>query len=112
MDGVHPTHNVQLAYGWMKKGERKEIPANRGRSRLNLSGVIDIIDHKVVIQEDEMLNAESTISFLRKVEDVYPEKQKIHLFCDNEKYYRNKAVTQYLTTSKIQLHFSPRIVPI
>ncbi len=28
MDGVHPTHNVQPAYGWIKKGERKEIPAN------------------------------------------------------------------------------------
>ncbi len=38
MDGVHPTHNVQPAYGWIKKGERKEIPANSGRARLNLSG--------------------------------------------------------------------------
>ncbi len=25
MDGVHPTHNVQTAYGWIKKGVRKEI---------------------------------------------------------------------------------------
>ena len=24
MDGVHPTHNVQTAYGWIKKGERKD----------------------------------------------------------------------------------------
>ena len=31
-DGVHPTHNVQPAYGWIKKGVRKEIPANSGRS--------------------------------------------------------------------------------
>ncbi len=23
MDGVHPTHNVQPAYGWIKKGERR-----------------------------------------------------------------------------------------
>lgn len=27
MDGVHPTHNVQPAYGWIKKGIRKEIAA-------------------------------------------------------------------------------------
>ncbi len=25
MDGVHPTHNTQIAYGWIKKGFRKEI---------------------------------------------------------------------------------------
>ncbi len=40
IDGVHPTHNVQPAYGWIKKGVRKEIFANTGRSRLNLSGII------------------------------------------------------------------------
>ena len=111
MDGVHPTHNVQPAYGWIKKGVRKEIPGNSGRSRLNLSGVVDIISHKVFIQEDEMLNAEATMSFLRKLEEGYPIKTKIHLFCDNARYYRNKAVTHYLKTSKIQLHFLPPYSP-
>src|SRR5579863_1560328 len=45
MDGVHPTHNVQPAYGWIQKGVRKEIPANSGRSRINLSGALDVINH-------------------------------------------------------------------
>ena len=40
---------------------RKEIPANTGRSRLNLSGAIDVVSQNVVIQEDQTLNAESTI---------------------------------------------------
>lgn len=111
MDGVHPTHNVQPAYGWIKTGVRKEIPGNSGRSRLNLSGVVDIISHKVFIQEDEMLNADATMSFLRKLEAGYPTKTKIHLFCDNARYYRNKAVTHYLRTSKIQLHFLPPYSP-
>jgi transposase len=111
MDGVHPTHNVQPAYGWIKKGERKEIPANSGRSRLNLSGVVDVITHKVLVQEDKMLNAEATISFLRKLEDAYPTKSGIHLFCDNARYYRNKAVTKYLETSRIRLHFLPPYSP-
>jgi transposase len=111
MDGVHPTHNVQPAYGWIQKGVRKEIPANSGRSRINLSGVIDVINHKVLVQEDKMLNAEATISFFRKIEEAYPEKTKIHLFCDNARYYRNKAVTEYLRTSKILLHFLPPYSP-
>lgn len=111
MDGVHPTHNVQPAYGWIKKGERKEIPANSGRSRLNLSGAIDVLEHKVIIQEDQMLNATSTISFLQKIEEAYPTKSKIHLFCDNAPYYRNKAVTEYLKDSKIELHFLPPYSP-
>lgn len=111
MDGVHPTHNVQTAYGWIKKGVRKEIPANSGRSRLNLSGIIDVLNHKVLIQEDKMLNAEATISFFRKVVEAYPEKTGIHIFCDNARYYRNKAVTEYLRGSKIRLHFLPPYSP-
>jgi len=111
MDGVHPTHNVQPAYGWIETGIRKEIPANSGRSRINLSGVIDILSHKIVVQEDKMLNANATISFLRKIEEAYPTKKRVHLFCDNAPYYRNKEVTKYLVTSKIHLHFLPPYSP-
>lgn len=111
MDGVHPTHNVQPAYGWIQKGIRKEVPANSGRSRINLSGLLDVMNHKVLIQEDKMLNAESTISFFRKIEDAYPGKKRVHIFCDNAGYYRNKAVTDYLQTSRIKLHFLPPYSP-
>lgn len=110
-DGVHPTHNVQAAYGWIKKGVRKEIPSNTGRSRLNLSGIIDVINHNVLVQEDEMLNAGATISFFQKIEKYYPKKEKIHIFCDNARYYRNKEVKRYLNTSKIVLHFLPPYSP-
>jgi transposase len=70
IDGVHPTHNVQPAYGWIKKGVRKEIPANTGRARLNLSGIIDVTTHNLMIQEDKTLNAENTIGFFRKIEEA------------------------------------------
>lgn len=69
------------------------------------------ISGKVIIQEDKTLNAESIIRFLQKIEDAYPTKTKIHLFCDNAPYYRNKAVTKYLEESKIQLHFLPPYSP-
>lgn len=111
IDGVHPTHNVQPAYGWIKRGIRKEIPANTGRSRINLSGSIDVITHAIVIQEDLTLNADSTIRFFQKIEEAYPNKRKIHVFCDNAPYYRNRIVKSYLETSKICLHFLPPYSP-
>jgi transposase len=110
-DGVHPTHNTQPAYGWIKKGVRKELPTNTGRARLNLSGAIDIIDQRIVVHEDHTLNAESTIRFFKKVEEAYPDKRRIHVFCDNASYYRNKAVKEYLKRSKIELHFLPPYSP-
>ena len=106
-DGVHPTHNIQPAYGWIRKGVRKELPANTGRARLNLSGAIDVIDQRLVMHEDLTLNTASTIRFFNKMEEAYPEKRRIHVFCDNAPYYRNMAVREYLKSSKIELHFLP-----
>jgi transposase len=108
---VHPTHNTKPAYGWIKTGERKEVSTNTGRQRLNLSGAIDIITKKVLVQRDDFLNAQSTISFLRKIEAAYPEAHRVHLFCDNARYYRNKEVTAYLVDSKIKMHFLPSYSP-
>ena len=111
IDGVHPTHNVQLAYVWIKKGVRKEIPSNTGRSRVNLSGMIDIISHKTLFKEDKTLNSESTIDFFRKIEESYPNKKTVHVFSDNARYYKNKEVEKYLMNSKIELHFLPVYSP-
>ena len=111
IDGVHPTHNVQPAYGWIKKGVRKEIPANSGRSRLNLSGAVDVISHNVIVQSDKTLNAISTISFFQKIEKAYPNKSRVHVFCDNARYYKNELVQGYLKSSKIMLHFLPPYSP-
>jgi transposase len=111
IDGVHPTHNTKPTYGWILKGERKEIPTNTGRQRLNLSGAIDIISRKVLVREDESLNAISTINFLKMIEDAYPTAERVHVFCDNAKYYRNKHVQEYLKDAKIKMHFLPPYSP-
>jgi transposase len=110
-DGVHPTHNAKPMYGWIKKGIRKELLTNTGRQRINLTGAIDIFSRRVLIQEDETLDADATISFLQKLAQAYPHKDTIHLFCDNARYYKNKAVAAYLTTSKIKMHFLPPYSP-
>jgi transposase len=90
---------------------RKEICTNTGRQRLNLSGALDIITKKVFIKEDHTLNAVSTIDFLKSLEAAYPKMNKIHVFCDNARYYKNKEVMAYLTHAKIEMHFLPPYSP-
>jgi transposase len=45
------------------------------------------------------------------LEKAYPEAEKVHVFCDNARYYKNKEVMAYLVTSKIQMHFLPPYSP-
>ena len=95
----------------MDSNDLRQIPTNTGRGRINLSGMIDVIRHNVVVQEDLTLNAEATIQFFRRIEEAYPTKRKIHVFCDNAPYYRNKAVRAHLETSRVELHFLPPYSP-
>ncbi len=67
MDGVHPLHNVQPAFGWIKKGKEQVIKTNTGRQRINVNGAYDIEEHKVIIREDESINAQSTIKLLEQI---------------------------------------------
>jgi transposase len=80
-------------------------------SLINLSGAIDVVTHQIIIQEDKTLNAEATIGFFLKIEQAYPDKRSVHIFCDNAAYYRNKKVKLYLEQSKLILHFLPPYSP-
>lgn len=80
----------------------RHIPANSGRTRLNLTGAIDLLSHRVHIREDKTLNAIATIAFIQQLEEAYPTMEKVHVFCDNASYYRNKEVTKHLNNSKIR----------
>lgn len=111
LDGVHPTHNTKSSYGWMRKGTLKCIRTNTGRYRLNLSGAIDIFSKQIVLQEDVTLDTASTLNFLEKLEQAYPEAIKVHIFCDNARYYKNKYVQTFLASTKLQMHFLPSYSP-
>ncbi len=111
LDGVHPQHNSMSAYGWLKKGETKEIRSNSGRQRLNLNGALCLKDYEVVIREDESINAQSTIKLFEALEAKNPEAETIYCILDNACYYKAKLVKEYLRTSRIELVFLPPYSP-
>ena len=111
MDGTHPQHNSVAAYGWIKKGKAKELKSNTGRQRLNINAAIDIEKLSTTVDYGDSINAQSTISLLKKVELRHPEAEVIYTICDNARYYRSKKVKEYLGKSKIELVFLPPYSP-
>jgi transposase len=111
MDGTHPHHNSMPAYGWIKKGQVKGIPANTGRERLNINGVIDSTNFDFIYRADQTINAQSTIELFKQIEVKNPLANKIFIIADNAKYYRSKLVAEYLKNSKIKIKFLPPYSP-
>jgi len=111
MDATHPHHNPAVACGWIKKGHEFELRSNTGRQRLNINGVINIQNLDAVTRFDNRINAESTIALFQQIKKHYPKAKKLHIICDNARYYRSRKVSEYLETSKIELCFLPPYSP-
>ena len=111
VDGVHPMHNSQPAYGWIKRGEEKGLQSNTGRSRININGAYNIEEHTVTVREDESINAQSTIRLFEQLLEKYP-LGTIYIILDNARYYRSKLVAAFLEENpRINLRFLPPYSP-
>ena len=111
MDAVHPQHNPVLGYGWIKRGEDREVPSNTGRQRLNINGAVDLERLEPVVRYDDTIDAASTIALFDQILLAYTYAACIYIVCDNARYYRSKAVQAYLQNSRIKLVFLPAYAP-
>jgi transposase len=111
LDAVHPQHNTMAAYGWIKRGEQRELKTNSGRERLNLHGAMNAETLEVTVIESDTVDDDSTIQLLEILEKKYLFAAAIYVILDNAKYHYSKKVIKFLESSKIQLVFLPSYSP-
>ena len=87
MDAVHPEHNGMAAYGWIKRGEIRELKTNSGRDRLNLHGALNAETYQISLIQSPTVNYESTLDLFQTIEQDYPAAKRILIIADNAKYH-------------------------
>ena len=110
-DATHPQHNSIPSYGWIKKGQEKELKANCGRQRLNINGAINIETMEPTTGFYDTINADSTIDLFSKIEAKHPDTKTIYIIVDNARYYHSRLLKQYVKGTKIKLIFLPPYSP-
>lgn len=111
MDGVHPSHAVRFTSGWIRKGERKEIPTNGSQRRLNVLGALYLEDMAIHTQDYETINADAIIVFLTYLLSVIPG-HGLHIILDRARYHTCAAVEAWVANNpRIHLHFLPAYSP-
>jgi transposase len=112
VDAVHPEHNTLAAYGWIKRGQKRELKTNSGRQRLNLHGALNAETYEVTVIESDMVNTDSTIQLLEILDQKYSSAKEIILILDNAKYHYSKEVQSHLKDYlRIRLVFLPSYSP-
>jgi len=110
-DSVHPQYQTHLVYGWIPKGERKEMPTTARQPRLNIMGGICLNGHRFFYHEADRIDAESIASFLVGLRRLRPEKCIIHLVWDNAGYHRDNDVQDFAKGLAIKIHYLPPYSP-
>ena len=111
VDSVHPQHQTQLTYGWILKGERKNIATTGRQKRLNFIGGICLDGHRIIYQQADKVDADSIALFLSQLRKMHPGKHKIHLIWDNAGYHRDKEIQVFAKKLAIKLHYLPPYLP-
>lgn len=111
IDGVHPQHQTQLTYGWIPKGERKEVPTTAQQKRLNFIGGICLDGHRFIYHQVDKIEAYSVCEFLWKLRKDNPGKFYVHVILDNAGPHKDEGVQAFAKELGIKLHYLPPYSP-
>jgi len=112
VDAVHPEHNAMAAYGWIKKGQKREIKTNSGRQRLNLHGAINAETMEVTVIESSTINRDSTVQLLEMLDRKYFYAKQIIVILDNASYHYSQEVRDVIEASdRLKLVYLPPYSP-
>lgn len=111
IDSVHPQHQTELTYGWIFKGDRKEIPLTASQKRLNVIGGICLEGHRFTYHQTDWVDSSSICEFLLKLRKANPDSHWIHVILDNARVHKNKEVHEFAEKWRIKLHYLPPYSP-
>lgn len=97
IDSVHSTQATKITSGWIRKGVEKMIATVASRSRINLTGAIDLNTMSIITREYETINGSATVDFLKAIEAAHPASAKIHIIADGGGAHTSNEVGLFLS---------------
>lgn len=111
LDSVHPTMETKATYGWISKGKNKQIRTTASRTRLNITGAVELGTMQIVYKDYKTINSENIINFLQLLKTSHQQAPHIHVILDQSGYHRSREVAKYVRENNITLHFLPPYSP-
>lgn len=111
-DAAPPTHNTRSTRVWTRTGQPRPLPTVSGRARVNLNAAVNAhCPTQVHLDPTDCVNAQSTKALYEKIVAAHPGEQPIYIICDNARYYRNKALSEWLQGQRLVQVFLPPYSP-
>ena len=95
-DAAHPAYTAHPGYGWIRKGETRELKSNHGRVRVNINGALSWPDRQVVHRTAEKITSAAMIALFEELQARHPTASAIWVVLDNARYNHSIALRTWL----------------
>jgi transposase len=101
-DECHLLGGDPIGYGGGRRNERTAIPIKNINQRQTYYGVMNLYNQEFLVTPYERGNGESTVSFLKYLQGLQPDK-KLIIIWDGASYHGSEEVQTYLTQANQEL---------
>jgi transposase len=114
VDGTHPSYTAHAAYGWIRKGQTRELKSNHGRTNININGALSWPGREFVHRQTtgRITSAEMILLF-EDLQARHPAATAIRVVLDNASYNHSKEVKAWLACDdcRVELVHLPAYAP-
>lgn len=98
-------------YLWSQKGQRPALTANSGRRRYSILGGYALTGEYIGVETEGMVNAQTVIGWIDRLEAAFPEAECITVYVDNARYFHARLVKAHLCGKRVRFVYLPPYSP-
>jgi transposase len=112
-DGTHPSYTAHAAYGWIRKGETRELKSNHGRSNVSINGALSWPGREFVHRQTGRITSAEMILLFQDLQARHPTASAIRVVLDNARYNHSKKLKAWLACDdcRIEVIYLPPYAP-
>lgn len=113
VDGTHPSYTAHAAYGWIRKGETRELKSNHGRQNININGALSWPGLEFVHRQTGRITSAEMILLFEDLQARHPTASAIRVVLDNARYNHSKELKAWLKCDdcRVELVHLPAYAP-
>src|ERR1700722_18369416 len=113
VDGTHPSYTAHAAYGWIRKGETRELKSNHGRQNININGALSWPGREFVHRQTGRISSAEMILLFEDLQARHPTATAIRVVLDNARYNHSKELQAWLACDdcRVELVHLPAYAP-
>jgi transposase len=113
VDGTHPSDTAHAAYGWIRKGQTRELKSNHGRTNININGALSWPGREFVHRQTGRITSAEMILLFEDLQAKHPTASAIRVVLDNARYNHSKEIKAWLACDdcRVELVYLPPYAP-